>query len=269
MVGSQAGGSVLSSKKRKASDMKEIVLPRLEQYLTRKPSSSPIWACFYRYGPTSPPELHQLAICELCTKAEIYYEFKTKDGCTSALVKHLLHVHPPQWEEYKAQKEDAKNQKATADAAGLPKTPSSGVKQDRAKFAKVRKTMMGGGEMSTAVTFCGALGFVPLESRACFVLGYKASLSTIGAFAVLKPLLGDMVSDAAFHALTASLEPSAYAGDSVQLAGKLAGVACLPDTCSRNNCPARPDAVKVPANRAEPIPAWGCHPILGLPPNLI
>ena len=24
----------------------------------------------------------------------------------------------------------------------------------------------------------------------------------------------------------------------VQLAGKLAGVACLPDTCSRNNCPA-------------------------------
>jgi len=76
--------------------MKETVLPRLEQFQTRKPSASPIWACFSRYGATSPPELHQLAICELCTNAGVYYEFKTKDGCTSALGKHLLHFHPPQ-----------------------------------------------------------------------------------------------------------------------------------------------------------------------------
>jgi len=109
-IGSQGGANGVSIKKRKLPDMKETVLPRLEQYLTRKPRSSPIWACFSRYGPTSPHELHKLAICELCTKAEIYCEFKTKN----AMEKHLLHFHPPQWEVYKASMQKKENQKASA-----------------------------------------------------------------------------------------------------------------------------------------------------------
>jgi len=106
--------------------------------------------------------------------------------------------------------------------------------------------------MPTVVKFVCELEHVPLERRGCFVLGSKASLSAPGAFAALKPLLGDVVSEAAFAAAVASLEPSTYAGDSVQIAGKLAAVACLPDSCSRNNCPARPDAARVvhPPSRA-------------------
>ena len=80
------------------------------------------------------------------------------------------------------------------------------------------------------------------QERAGVVVGSKASLAASGVFGYCQAAISPAgeVAAAAFELAVAELSDAA---EHVPLAGKRASLACLPAACSRNNSPARPDAV--------------------------
>mmetsp|Transcript_75568 Transcript_75568/g.122745 ORF Transcript_75568/g.122745 Transcript_75568/m.122745 type:complete len:503 (-) Transcript_75568:224-1732(-) len=99
--------------------------------------------------------------------------------------------------------------------------------------------------MPTVVRFVGEIPpAASLKGRGGVVLGTKASLTATNVFQYCKAAISPAgeVSETDFDDAVGSLDSDS--AEHLPIVGKWASVACLPVTCSRNNCSARPDTVK-------------------------